>query len=203
MDTTAALKKNPGLTIKRGSHTKEELEALAPPHGRSRAAPPPRAYRRAACAQHFHGAVHFVPAAVRGQRFADAGQRAVHDGDEPVAQTPRRIQLSARLDPGTAGAVHPELVPCVRLHHAGPDHHLLAGGVRVLLPGIQRQKPAVHAGDGNDDGPRRSNHHLQLSDREPDGHSGQLPCADPALADLRHGHLPVPAVLHDLPQIAV
>ena len=28
MDTTAALKKNPGLTIKRGSHTKEELEAL-------------------------------------------------------------------------------------------------------------------------------------------------------------------------------
>ena len=28
MDTTAALKKNPGLTIKRGSHTKEELEVL-------------------------------------------------------------------------------------------------------------------------------------------------------------------------------
>ena len=28
MDTTATLKKNPGLTIKRGSHTKEELEAL-------------------------------------------------------------------------------------------------------------------------------------------------------------------------------
>ena len=62
-------------------------------------------------------------------------------------------------------------------------------------------KNLLFVGDGHDDGARRGDDHLQLSDREPFRASEYIYGADCALTDQRHGNLPFPSVLSLLPDL--
>ena len=88
-------------------------------------------------------------------------------------------------------------------HHFRTDHFLFTGSIFLFLPGLQRKKCAVYAGDGNYDDSGRGNDYFQLPDSQRMELAGFLSGTDRALSHICNGNLSVQTVLSYISDFAV
>lgn len=104
---------------------------------------------------------------------------------------------------GSTGSFCSKLFPGSRSHHFRTDHFLFTGSIFLFLPGLQRKKCAVYAGDGNYDDSGRGNDYFQLPDSQRMELAGFLSGTDRALSHICNGNLSVQTVLSYISDFAV
>ena len=84
-----------------------------------------------------------------------------YSGYEYPAQTSDIGEFPTGTAEGSTGSFCSKLFPGSRSHHFRTDHFLFTGSIFLFLPGLQRKKCAVYAGDGNYDDSGRGNDYFR------------------------------------------